>query len=60
MIVVGSLTRCILCGRELSAEKLKRHVSRDFRGQQIAMRICVDDRDCVAAAARTGERGVSG
>jgi len=52
------VTRCVLCGGERPRAQLRDHYSRDFRGQQIRVLICVDASGCVERAVANAEAAV--
>ncbi|HEV8656934.1 MAG TPA: hypothetical protein VGR85_15620 [Candidatus Limnocylindria bacterium] len=42
--------RCVLCGALRDREQLRELYTRDFRGQQIVVLICIDGTACIERA----------
>lgn len=42
--------RCVLCGSDRPSDEVRAHYSRDFRGQQIVVAVCVDGGACIERA----------
>lgn len=60
MVAGWNVNRCVLCGSDRPADELREFHTRDFRGQQIVVLICVSPTLCVAAALGRGTGGLRG